>query len=54
MNIDTINIRNKYSRLNMLKFQKDMKKDYYKSFPSINLYREILELISQIRYLESR
>jgi len=39
-------------RLQYLKFKKDIKKDYYKSFPNIKDYRDICELISQISYLE--
>ena len=41
-------------RLQQLRFKKDMKKDYYKAFPSIKVYREICELISQISYLECK
>jgi hypothetical protein len=41
-------------RVQQLKFMKDMKKDYYKSFPNTRIYREICELISQIRYLEDK
>lgn len=41
-------------RLQYLKFKKDMKKDYYKSYPNIKVYREICELISQISYLECK
>ena len=37
-----------------LKFMKDIKKDYYKSFPNTRMYREICELISQISYLECK
>lgn len=37
-----------------LKFIKEMKKDYYKSFPSIRIYIEILELISKINNYESK
>ena len=41
-------------KINMLKFTKDMKKDYYKSFPNTKTYKEIIVLISQIKYLESK
>lgn len=41
-------------RLQQLKFKKDMKKDYYKAYPSVKIYREICELISQISYLECK
>lgn len=39
-------------RINRLKFIKELKKDYYRCFPSIKIYIEICELISQINYLE--
>lgn len=41
-------------RIQQLKFEKDMKKDYYKAFPSIQVYKEIYELISHIRYLKDK
>lgn len=41
-------------RVQQLKFKKDMKKDYYKAFPNVKVYREICELISQISYLECK
>lgn len=52
--MDFHSIKSIRTRLQNLKFKKDMKKDYYKSFPSIKVYREIVELISQIKYLESK
>jgi hypothetical protein len=42
------------NRIKELKFIKEMKKDYYKYFPSIKIYMEISELISQINYLECK
>ncbi len=42
------------NRIKELKFIKEMKKDYYKYFPSITIYMEISELISQINYLECK
>jgi hypothetical protein len=41
-------------RLQQLKLKKDMKKDYYKAFPSIQVYKEICKVICQIRYLEDK
>jgi|LakMenEpi03Aug12_release.lakeMendotaPanAssembly.Ray.scaffolds.fasta_scaffold3437378_2 hypothetical protein len=51
---ETISIKSLEARLRQLKFMKDMKKDYYKSFPRVQVYREICELISQISYLECK
>ncbi len=42
------------TKLQHLKFTKELKKDYYKHFPNIKLYREICELISIINYLEDK
>lgn len=53
-NMDFHSIKSIKTRLHNLKFKKDIKKDYYKSYPSIKVYREIVELISQIKYLESK
>jgi hypothetical protein len=39
-------------RLSQLKFLKDMKKDYYKYFPSHSLYLEIKDLVRSITVLE--
>lgn len=52
--MDFHSIKSIRTRLHNLKFKKDMKKDYYKVYPSIKVYREIVELISQIKYLESK
>lgn len=42
------------TKLQQLKFKKELKKDYYKHFPDIKVYREICELISRINYLEHK
>jgi hypothetical protein len=52
--MDFHSIKSTKTRLHNLKFKKDMKKDYYKAYPNIKIYREIVELISQIKYLESK
>jgi hypothetical protein len=52
--MDIHNIKSFETRLKHLKFKKDLKKDEYKTSPRIKLYREILELISQIKYLENK
>jgi hypothetical protein len=39
-------------RINTLKFQKDMKKDYYKAFPDMKTLLSIKNLNSQIQTLE--
>jgi hypothetical protein len=41
-------------QLNSLRFKKDMKKDYYKYFPSIQMYKDIIILISEIKHIESK
>lgn len=50
--MDTRDLMSVEKRLQNLKFKKELKKDYYKHFPSISVYREICELISLIKYLE--
>lgn len=40
------------TKIQQLKFNKELKKDYYKNFPKTKVYREICELISRINYLE--
>lgn len=42
------------TKLQQLKFKKELKKDYYKHYPEIKVYREICELISRIKYLECK
>ena len=42
------------SKLNILKFNRDMKKDYYRAFPSQYGYFEIMRLNSQIQALERK
>ena len=42
------------NRIDHLKFIKQCKKDIYQHFPSIKLQREIIELISYIKYLEGK
>lgn len=41
-------------QLNSLLFKKEMKKDYYKYFPDIRIYKDIITLISEIKYIESK
>lgn len=52
--MDIHSVKSVKTRLQNLKFKKELKKDEYKCFPHIKLYREIVELISQIKYLESK
>ena len=52
--MDIHSIKSIKTRLTHLKFKKDLKKDEYKMTPRIKLHREIVELISQIKYLESK
>jgi hypothetical protein len=40
------------TKLQQLKLNKELKKDYYKHYPEIKVYREICQLISRIKYLE--
>lgn len=41
-------------KLNSLKFSREMKKDYYRAFPSTYVYFEIMRLDSQIKALERK
>jgi hypothetical protein len=50
--IETRSLVSLEAKLQQLKFNKEIKKDYYKHFPDIKTYREICELISRINYLE--
>jgi hypothetical protein len=40
------------NKLQRLRFIKDMKKDYYKAFPSTKDYLQILEILREIQSLE--
>jgi hypothetical protein len=52
--MNACDIKSVKSRLSFFKFKKDLKKDEYKINPNVKLYREILELISIVKYLESK
>lgn len=52
--MNAYDIKSVKSRLSFFRFKKDLKKDEYKTNPNIKLYREIVELISIVNYLERK
>lgn len=48
------NVEHIKTRLSKLKANKELKKDLYKTYPNTKTYKEIIEIISEIKYLETR